>query len=515
MLTIAPRSDVTYLAKQVARGAEHYHLRDAAIAGEPPGHWLGRGAPDLGLYGTVDHAVLENLYHDFVDPRRRDELAAAIADITDPLGTDAWTAAADAARDTVRLGPRPRDYTTGTRAAIAEALAAEPDATPARRRQIEARVRGKARTAVKYLDLTWSAPKSWSILHAALQLAGRDTDADRVWEAWLTGVRTGLEYLQDNAGFARAGRHGRTSTGASTGRWVGAHRWTVAAFPQHTSRDDDPQLHVHTAVLNRVHADDGAWRTLDSRGIHRHKQAAGHLCERAAEITLTHVLGVEFATRPDRRAREIVGIPESLRARFSSRRRAIAAEVTVYAAKFTAAYGREPSAYELTAIAQHITLLRREDKKRVPLPRTELLTRWAEAAHRDPGVALTDIPAATLHRIGPEDAEHPDRAAIVARATTTLDAVKDAWTRPDLVAELCRRLPDRLATRNVRHLVDDLADQALVGVVRSDPVSSGPRGGYIVEAASLRMRHSIGGDHESASIVGRLAPAPRVVAAVE
>ncbi|MFI6984178.1 MobF family relaxase [Embleya sp. NPDC050154] len=479
MLTIAPRSDVTYLSRQVGQGAEHYLLSGVALIGEPPGEWLGRGAHDLGLHGVIDHAILEDLYHDFVDPRRRDELAAAIARITAPPGTPEWIVAADAARDTVRLGPRPRDYTTGTRAAITRALAAEPDATPARRRQIEAGVRARARTAVKYLDLTWSAPKSWSILHAALQLAGRDNDADQVWEAWLTGIHTGLEYLQDNAGFARAGRHGRTSTGASTGRWIGAHRWTVAAFSQHTSRDEDPQLHVHTAVLNRVHADDGVWRTLDSRAIHRHKQAAGHLCERAAEIALTHALGVEFATRPDRRAREIVGIPESLRARFSSRRRAIAAEVAIYAARFTATYSRDPSAYELTAIAQHITLLRREDKKRVPVPRTELLTRWAEAARRDPGIALTDIPAATLHRVGPTDAEQPNPSAIVARAMSTLDAVREAWTRPELVAELCRQLPDRLATVNIRRLVDDLADRALLGMGLSNadelllPVTAG------------------------------------------
>lgn len=464
MLTIAARSDVTYLSRQVGQGAEHYLLSGAALIGEPPGEWLGRGAHDLGLHGTVDHAVLEDLYHDFIDPRRRDELAAAIARITSRPGTPEWTDAADAARDTVRLGPRPRDYTTGTRTAITRALEAEPDATPARRRRIEAQVRSRARTAVKYLDLTWSAPKSWSILHAALQIAGRDDDADQVWTAWSAGIHAGLDYLQDAAGHARAGRHGRTSTGSSTGRWVGAHRWTVAAFPQHTSRDEDPQLHVHTAVLNRVLAEDDTWRTLDSRGVYRHKQPAGHLCERVAENALTRALGVEFATRPDGRARELVGIPERLRARFSSRRRAIAAEVAAYAADFTSKRGREPSAYERTAIAQHVTLLRREDKKRVPVPRTELLARWDAAALADSGTPLADIPATTVHRIRPEDIERPNPGAIVARAMAGLDTAKDAWTRVDLFTELCRQLPDRLHVADIRRLVETLADQALLGV---------------------------------------------------
>jgi hypothetical protein len=45
----------------------------------------------------------------------------------------------------------------------------------------------------------------------------------------------------------------------------------IASFAQHTSRDNDPQLHVHNAILNRVLREDPvatrpgaqkAWRTL-------------------------------------------------------------------------------------------------------------------------------------------------------------------------------------------------------------------------------------------------------------
>ena len=42
----------------------------------------------------------------------------------------------------------------------------------------------------------------------------------------------------------------------------------AASFTHFDSRDDGPQLHDHVVVLNRVQAkDDGAWRTLDSRGL--------------------------------------------------------------------------------------------------------------------------------------------------------------------------------------------------------------------------------------------------------
>jgi hypothetical protein len=79
-----------------------------------------------------------------------------------------------------------------------------------------------------------------------------------------------LEYLQREAGYSRAGYHG-----AGSGRFADAHEWVIASFPQHTSRDGDPQMHVHNAVLNRVLREDPlapgiqrrAWRTLDGAGL--------------------------------------------------------------------------------------------------------------------------------------------------------------------------------------------------------------------------------------------------------
>jgi hypothetical protein len=60
-----------------------------------------------------------------------------------------------------------------------------------------------------------------------------------------------MEYLQREAGYSRAGYHAKGS-----GRYVDAHEWVIASFAQHTSRDNDPQLHVHNAILNRVLRED-------------------------------------------------------------------------------------------------------------------------------------------------------------------------------------------------------------------------------------------------------------------
>ena len=62
--------------------------------------------------------------------------------------------------------------------------------------------------------------------------------------------------------------------GGAAGRWVDAHDWTIASFFQHDSRNHDPQLHIHNAILNRVQSADGSWRTIDARSIYRYRGAA-------------------------------------------------------------------------------------------------------------------------------------------------------------------------------------------------------------------------------------------------
>ena len=147
-----------------------------------------------------------------------------------------------------------------------------------------------------FFDFTFSADKSTSVLHASLQAAalraGREGRADdaahyaglagEIEDAVRAGAAAAVEYLQDEAGYSRAGYHGAVPRGEDgmplaghpTGRCVDAHAWVVASFLQHASRDGDPQLHVHNAILNRVPCEDGTWRTIDSRGLHKARAAA-------------------------------------------------------------------------------------------------------------------------------------------------------------------------------------------------------------------------------------------------
>ncbi|MFC5888706.1 MobF family relaxase, partial [Kitasatospora aburaviensis] len=477
-------TDPGYLTKEVGRGAEHYYLKAIEQAGEPAGLWMGEGAALLGLGGDIDthgEAVMADLYRDFLDPRRRD----AYRDELKAAGVDADSAEGRKIRKQYLLGSAPRDYKKGIPARIAAKLAKEPNATPERRAEIEQEVRRDTREANTYFDLTFSAPKSWSIYHASLQAAGRHEEADQVWEAWMTGVRAGMDYMQEQAGMSRAGHHGEPIEGRASGRFVEAKTWVYAVFRQHTNRNDEPNLHVHVPVLNKVPTIDvdpvtgeerTVWRALHGQELYNHKQAGGHLAERVAEEELTRLQGVRFGMRPDGQAREILGISPELREQFSTRSTEIRKEVGAYVKEFEDAYGRTPSAYELSKISQFVTLDLRASKKHTAPTRQTLLERWEAHAIAETRESLQDVPS----KVRWESAQAGDvvpfvPARVIDQAIGALQVEKSTWTRADLLVALNKALPDclgALQAAQVTGLLGELADAALqpgadTGVVRT------------------------------------------------
>ncbi len=325
MLSIATGHSVRYLTEAVAKGRENYYTK-AVDAGEPPGLWYGAGAAALGLTGEVDADLMEALYTHLRDPRDPRAQSRKTWDEADPL------AAAH------------RKYRSADDV-YKELLEAHPDAGPEERAALRAQAERSARQAVAFIDVTFSAPKSVTVLAVAFERAANearaagDEQAAQAWEAHaqavedavMAGARAAIDYLQEQAGYSRVGHHG-----GGAGRWVDAHDFVVAQFLQHDSRDKDPQLHVHQAILNRVLCADGAWRTLDSRAIHALRAAASAIAERVMEAHLTGSLGVEFATRPDGRAREVLGVSQEVMDLFSSRRRAVTARTREMITEFRA-----------------------------------------------------------------------------------------------------------------------------------------------------------------------------------
>jgi hypothetical protein len=79
-------------------------------------------------------------------------------------------------------------------------------------------------------------------------------------------VHAGFGYFQRQAGYTRTGSHGTRVHGRETGQWHEADL-AVAHWLQHTSRDGDMQLHVHSQIGHVAKAaTDGKWRAPDSLG---------------------------------------------------------------------------------------------------------------------------------------------------------------------------------------------------------------------------------------------------------
>ena len=221
--------------------------------GDPPGTWEGRGCAALGVSGTVQAEIAERLYQEGVGPGG-ERIIQHAAPKTD------------------------EDQAAAETAAIAQYREEHPFASAseinAERTRIRAISPGISRP---YCDMTSSASKSVSILHASLRVAAGqarragdhvkaaalDGEAQAIEDALLSAVREGLELLEAMACYVRTGHHSR-----DTGEWRDGKGLVATSWLHTISRDGDPQLHVHLAVLNAVQrADgvDGTWRAAGSR----------------------------------------------------------------------------------------------------------------------------------------------------------------------------------------------------------------------------------------------------------
>lgn len=434
MLSVQAGHDVAYLTGAVAKGRESYYT-GAVAAGEPPGRWYGAGAELLGLRGAVDADLMEAVYTHLLDPR-------------DPASHNrkTWGDAEPLAAGHKRYRSAEEVY--------AGLLDQHPGAGPEERAALRVQAEKSARQAVAFLDVTFSAPKSVTVMGVAFERAASeatargDHDAAAAWsahskaveEAVLAGARAAIDYLQDVAGYSRIGHHG-----GGGGRWIDAHPFVVAQFLQHDSRDRDPQWHVHQAILNRVLCADGVWRALDSKAINAARAAAGAVAERVMEAHLNQSVGARLDWRADGKAREVVGVDRDVLDLFSSRARAIEPRVRQMVAGFEARFGRPPSPYERAVIAQQVTLATRRPKSHEGETPAEQLDRWqAMAADRVAG-GLAPIAAEVLARgqqAGPAQEFSP--LDVVERAVATVGDHCQHYSYYDLLKAVSDALPGHL-----------------------------------------------------------------------
>jgi hypothetical protein len=197
--TLHAGHDVRYLTSGDAHGGNAGAMRYYTASGEPPGLWAGKGAAALGLAGAVDGGVMERLYMLHVGPNG--EM------LTRPRGK-----AAEEDDDQVAMGFR----------------GAHPFASEVEVAEAVARARGGARVSVPYYDLTVSAAKSVSVLHASLKIAAQEAftrgvlavagelhaEADGIEADLEAAARFAVERAEAEACYTRTGHHSST-----TGEW--------------------------------------------------------------------------------------------------------------------------------------------------------------------------------------------------------------------------------------------------------------------------------------------------------
>src|SRR5579859_2041484 len=492
--TLSKGYDLDYIWKQVDRGpakdAASYYIQASETGGEPPGRWWGPGAKALGFQPGQ---TVERKPYDLLFGKRQ-------------------------APDGTLLGKPPDG---GRKAAdlYARLLAAEPHATAERRRELRIEAVRQARPSPLFFDLTVSLSKSISVFHASLgenaclarQAGDADGEAywsglvgevdDMIWQA----VHAGFGYFQREAGYTRTGSHNTRIHGRETGQWHEADL-AVAHWLQHTSRDGDMQLHVHSQIAHTAKTTtDGKWRAPDSLGYNEHVGAVAAIVSQHLEEALTQRFGLEWTARDDGHGFEIKGISGQMMRLFSSRRESITADLRARATQFEQRYGRKPSQRELAHLAQASNFKTRNPKHGA-LDVAQAHAGWADKLARTLGVSLASIAPSVWHgATGRAAHAHRANGAVLTdlelsraaqKAVALAQQEKSTWTRADVIKYLGRVLPrSGMDPAAAATLLEDLADRALrsefepVVCLEAPEPAEVPRGLLRADGRSVYQRH--------------------------
>jgi len=465
VVTVAKGYDLGYIWKtQAQSGAERiiggYYI-NAAQAGEPPGRWWGPGAQALGLTpGQIVQRKPYDAVYRQIDPRTE-----------------------------VKLGRTRGRYPTFADH-LARLKAAEPHATAERLIELEREAAQATRQPTVYIDVTVSFSKSISALHASIRenerrarLAG-DQPASAYWagreetfqQILHRANRAALEYMQAWAGVTRTGYHGARVDGREPGRFEPAGL-IVSSWLQGTSRDGDPQDHIHNQIARITRTiSDGKWRALDTASLRAVLGALQGVTATAVECELTREFGVEWIPRADGRGNEIRGVTQAQMDAYSTRTVQVHEKERELARAWERRHGRAPTSRELLHIANDATLQSRKGKDAAPVDWDVLAQRWdatlgGELAGIAPTVSNARGPGVygREHHGGCAPTGPPTREAqarALAKAFVLVSDKHPAWTRHDLLKQLALVLPPetrQMSPEEAQELLLGVADEALAG----------------------------------------------------
>ncbi len=507
-------SGYDYLTRQVA-GMDATSLGGASLAsyysekGETPGEWLGAGVAGLGgglavgdvvtatqmraLFGTGRHPLSEQLCAAFA--AANPDATPTQVDAAGQLGAPFKVYDNDVTAFQIAVARRVEQLSSPEVPAASAALRAQARTEvgveffrqefgrdPLNAKELSSLVARLSRprtTAVAGYDLTFSPVKSVSALWAISDPA----TAALIEQAHRGAIGEALRFLEGQALFTRRGTNGV--------RQVEVRGLVATAFTHRDSRAGDPDLHTHVAIANKVQArDDGAWLSIDGRALYAATVTASETYNTALERRVTSALGVDFGERANRDprkrpVREIVGVPEELLERWSSRRESINARRAQLAREFQAAHGRQPSPTEAIHLAQQATLETR-DAKHEPRTLAQQRATWqSEAEHLLGGPRHVEEMLRQVHAAAPRPRQRDSAAWRDTTARHILAALEErrsVWGIWHVRAEAQRRVRGMTLDAG-EDLVDDLVHRVTAHL--SIPIGSDPAAA-VADPAQLR-----------------------------
>lgn len=372
METVSTEIDIEYISEKAS-----YYMAN----GTPPGTWEGQGAKQIGLTST-GQITEEDLYSLF--GLGRDPLLGETLGREFPVAPS-FEALVEKALTKLRE----------------DSVLADLSDEDLLDKATEIALQVPKKEAVAGYELVFSPPKSvsswWAIADPKLK--------DQIREAHHEARKAAMQYLEEDII--------RTRTGAR-GVAVTKTRGIIAAsFDHWDSRENDPQLHTHVLISNKVQGEDGRWRTIDGRMLFPAISSAGAYYDTFLMDILARRFGVEWTTddilqnpkqylewrkesnlddTPASRMQfsiengvapasikwQIEGVPHKLNKLFSSRSKALNEEKDKQIAAYIKKYGVKPSNSHIIKLRQRTALSTRRSKSVLSLK--ELTTSWRERA---------------------------------------------------------------------------------------------------------------------------------------
>ncbi|WJY43187.1 MobF family relaxase (plasmid) [Streptomyces sp. P9-2B-2] len=397
------------------RRAARTPIKDAQEqAGLPPGVWMGRGLPALGL--TAGQTVTE----------RQAELLFGMGRHPDAGRIERELLDDGAAPATARL----------------------------------ATVLGKPIEDIKNpllaLDFVFRPQASLIVLWAL----GDDRTRRIIERAHERAVAVTFGWLEDEVAQTRW---------ASGRKRAKAPALVVASFRHFDNRDGFPLLHDHCLLLNRAQRPDGTWSALDTRRLFQHVVAAGTLYTLTMTTEVCEELGLAAVPREVtpglRPVMEVAGVDSELIAWSSTRRQRIEDALEGITDKYAEKHGRLPGERGRNGLGWWAAQNTRPEKK-TPRPLHQLRAWWRASAILRFGQDLVDgllqrcraAGAAIRARVDPL----VDTALAAVDVAAVVYTVRRTFARRHVLAEARRHLLETLRGRALAPGLDDyIADAAL------------------------------------------------------